>query len=168
MFHLRKGVCLHVHFVNTGTVLLSTSCATLPTWLRNVWGHASARRAFVVKKHIFIFLRKWLIVLLDKTLVPRLCRALWSCTETEIWTFIPLAPIEVHYMEKNAGMFSSKTYVFSTEERKTWASWMTWGWVQEIFTLEVNYSFDALFCMTIFLIPSSYPTPKLNNDLTNY
>jgi len=39
-----------------------------------------------------------------------------------------LVPIEVHYMEKNPGMFSSKTLnFFSTEERKTWTSWMTWG-----------------------------------------
>jgi len=31
-------------------------------------------------------------------------------------------------MEKNAGMFSSKTlYFFLTEERMTWTSWMTWG-----------------------------------------
>jgi len=33
-----------------------------------------------------------------------------------------LVPIEVHYMEKNLNFFS-------TEERKTWTSWMTWGWV---------------------------------------
>jgi len=39
-----------------------------------------------------------------------------------------LVPIEVHYMEKNPGMFSSKNF-FSTEERKTLTSWMTWGWV---------------------------------------
>ncbi len=26
-----------------------------------------------------------------------------------MWTFNPLAAIEVHYMEKNPGMFSSKT-----------------------------------------------------------
>ncbi len=44
---------------------------------------------------------------------PRLgsCWALWSCTETEIWTFNPLIPIEVHYMEKNPGKFSSKTFI---------------------------------------------------------
>jgi len=36
--------------------------------------------------------------------------------------------IEVHYMEKNPGMFSLKTLIsFLTEERKTWTSWMTWG-----------------------------------------
>jgi len=31
-----------------------------------------------------------------------------------------LVPIEVHYMEKILECFS-------TEERKTWTSWMTWG-----------------------------------------
>jgi len=39
-----------------------------------------------------------------------------------------LVPIEVHYIEKNPGMFSSKNlHFFLTEERKTWTSWMTWG-----------------------------------------
>ncbi len=71
---------------------------------------ASARWAFV----IFCF-RKWPIVSLDKTLNPRLglCRALWSCTENAIWTFSLLGPTEVHYMERNPGMFSSKAlYIF--------------------------------------------------------
>ncbi len=38
-----------------------------------------------------------------KTLIPRLgsCRALWSCTKTALWTFNPLGPTEVHYMEEN-------------------------------------------------------------------
>jgi len=50
------------------------------------------------------------------------------CTESVFWTLNHLVPSEVHYMEKNPGMFSSKTLnVFSTEERKTWTSWMTWG-----------------------------------------
>jgi len=35
-------------------------------------------------------------------------------TETTIWTFNPLVPVEVQYIEKNPGMLSS---------------WMTWGWV---------------------------------------
>jgi len=47
------------------------------------------------------------------------------CTETAFWNLNRLVPIEVHYMEKNPGMFSSKT-----EERKTWTSWMTWGMTQ--------------------------------------
>jgi len=40
-----------------------------------------------------------------------------------------LVPIEVHYMEKNAGIFSSKTLISFRlkKERKTWISWMTWG-----------------------------------------
>ncbi len=51
--------------------------------------------------------------MLDKTLIPwpGLCRALGSCIETAIWTFNPLALIEVHYMEKNLGMFSSKALI---------------------------------------------------------
>jgi len=32
-------------------------------------------------------------------------------TETLIWTLNRLVPIEVHYMEKNPGMFSSKTLI---------------------------------------------------------
>ncbi len=64
---------------------------------------ASARQTFVVKKYIHFYL----------TLIPRLgsYRALWSCIEIAIWTFNPLVPIEVHYMEKNPGMFSSKTLI---------------------------------------------------------
>ncbi len=63
---------------------------------------ASARRAFV------IVFRKWLIVSLDKTLIPRMgsCRDLWSCIETAIWTVNLLIPTEVHFMEKNTEMFS--------------------------------------------------------------
>jgi len=56
-----------------------------------------------------------------------------------------LVPIEVHYMEKNPGMFSSKTFISFRlkKERKTWISWVTWGWenYQQKFFLKVNYSF---------------------------
>ncbi len=50
------------------------------------------------------------MVSLDKSLTPQLgfCRALWSCIETTAWIFNLLVPIEVHYMEKNPEMFSSK------------------------------------------------------------
>ncbi len=61
--------------------------------------------------------------------------------EVTVWTLNLLGPTEVHYIEKNPGMFSSKNLnYFLTEERKTWTSWMTWGWVnyQEIFIQEVN------------------------------
>jgi len=44
-----------------------------------------------------------------------------AASETLIWTLNRLDPIEVHYMEKNPSMFSSKTLFFSC--------WMTWGWV---------------------------------------
>ncbi len=126
---------LHIRFVNTGSVLPPTS-----TWLHNAWGRASARRAFGVKKYVYVIyiFRKWLIVLLDKTLIPRLglCRALWSCTETAIC----MQPVGHHwsplYGEKSWNVFLKKLYLFLTEERKTWISWMTWGWVnyQEFFS----------------------------------
>ncbi len=117
--------------------------AVTHVWLHNAWGRASA---FVVKKYISLyFLRKLPIVSLAKTLIPwlGLCRALW----TAIWTFNPLATIEAHYMGKNSVMFSSKTFIyFSTEERKTWTSWVTWQWVnhQDIFILEVSFSFNKI------------------------
>jgi len=38
-----------------------------------------------------------------------------------------LDPIEVHYMEKILEYFHQNLNIFSTEERKTWTSWMTWG-----------------------------------------
>ncbi len=74
---------------------------------------ACSRWLFVVKKYILIYFFKWPIVSLDQTLIPRLgsCRALWSCIETVIWTFNPLCPIEVHSMEKNPRMFSSKSLI---------------------------------------------------------
>ncbi len=65
-------------------------------------------------KTIYLYIyKKRLIVLLDKTLIPwpGLCRALGSCIETAIWTFNPLALIEVHYMEKNLGMFPQKPLI---------------------------------------------------------
>jgi len=33
------------------------------------------------------------------------------CTETVFWTLNRMVPIEDHYMEKNLGMFSSKTLI---------------------------------------------------------
>jgi len=49
------------------------------------------------------------------------------CTETVFWTLNHLVKSKVHYMEKNAGMFIKNLNFFSTEERTTWTSWMTWG-----------------------------------------
>ncbi len=53
------------------------------------------------------------MVWLDKTLIHRLVWfiALWSCTETVILTFNRLESIETNYMDKNPGMFSSKTLI---------------------------------------------------------
>ncbi len=79
-----------------------------------------------LKSVYILFFRKWLIIWLDKTLIPRRgsCKAPWSCTETAIWTFNQLATIEVHYMEKNPAMFSSKTFIsfWLKKERQTWTS----------------------------------------------
>jgi len=33
------------------------------------------------------------------------------CTESVFWTLNRLVPSKVHYMEKNTGMFSSKTLI---------------------------------------------------------
>ncbi len=121
---------------------------TFPTWLHNV--------VYQLNIYFFIF-RKWLIVLLDKTLIHwlGLCRALWSCIETAIWTFNPLATIEVHYMEKNPGMFSSKKTLFLCDWRQkdmnnnmNILNHMGWANYQDIFILEVNLSFTMHSCTT--------------------
>ncbi len=81
----------------------------------DVHHRAIARWAFVIKKyiHLHLFFGEWMIVSLDKTLIPRLGlgSTSWSCIETAIWIFNLLIPIEVHYMEKNPGTFSSKTFI---------------------------------------------------------
>ncbi len=115
---------------------------------------ASARRAFVVKKYINVYLfRKWLMFLLDKTLNPWLgsFRALWSYTETAIWTFNSLIP---NWSPINV-TFSSKNWI--TEERQTWTSWMTWGRVnyQAIFILEVNFSCNSRLILFVSYSVSS-------------
>jgi len=50
------------------------------------------------------------------------------CTESVFWTLNRLVPIEVHYMEKNPykNVFIKNLNFFSTEERKTYISWITW------------------------------------------
>ncbi len=61
--------------------------------------------------HLFF---KWPIVSPDKTLIHHLVSfiAIRSCTKTVILTFNRLESIEVHYMDKNPGMFSSKTLIY--------------------------------------------------------
>ncbi len=49
----------------------------------------------------------WLKSIWSFRIMPRL-GALWSYIETAIWTFKPLATIEVQYMDKIPGMFYSK------------------------------------------------------------
>ncbi len=96
-----KGVLLSlpVRFVITGSVLPPTSRrVTFPMWLRNA---------------IFVLFRKWQIVLLDKTLTPQLglCRTLWSCIETAIWTFNLLVPLKSTIWRKILEYFSQKPWV---------------------------------------------------------
>ncbi len=69
--------------------------------------------------------------------------------ETAFLTLKSLDTIEVHYVEKNPGMFSlKKRNFFATEERQTWASWMTWGRVsfQDFFIQEVDFSIKLSAC----------------------
>jgi len=47
------------------------------------------------------------------------------CTESVFWTLKRLVPIEVHYMEKNPGMFSSKTLI-SFRLKKEWHGHLGW------------------------------------------
>ncbi len=88
-----------------------TSNVTFSTSLRKVWD-AQQKQAFLFMKQIIFF--KSQIVSLDKTLIHRLVSfiALWICTETVILTFNRLESIEVHYMDTNPGMFSSKTLIY--------------------------------------------------------
>ncbi len=97
-----KGVLLslHIRFLNTGSVLPPTSRVTFTTWLRykQLW-----------LKSIDFFCGKLPIVLLDKTLITPLglCRALLSSIELQFG----LSTHQLHYMEKNPGLFSSKNVI---------------------------------------------------------
>jgi len=56
-------------------------------------------------------------------MVALLCTAMHvsdSPVRTRSSTLNRLVPTEVHYIKKNAG-------IFSPEERMTWTSWMAWG-----------------------------------------
>ncbi len=105
---------------------------------------------------MFHFLWKWPIVSLDNTLIPRLgpCRALWSCTETAIWTFNSLALIEVHYMEKNPGMFSSKTLIIFFDWRKKDMDIFDYMEVSKL--LGNFYSWSELIISSLFLLCKSF------------
>ncbi len=67
----------------------------------------------VYEAYTYIWFFKWPIVSLHKTLIHPLVSfiALWSCTETVILTINRLESIETNYMDKNPGMFSSKTFI---------------------------------------------------------
>jgi len=98
---------------------------------------------------LFVCFFKWVIVSLDKTLIHRLewFKALWSRTETVVLTLNRLVPIEVHYMEKNPGMFSSKTLISFpklnkppklTPEPTNNQSTYSWLPITKVYTAEVN------------------------------
>ncbi len=72
---------------------------------------------------VFCFFRKLLNILLDKALISRLGSL--EPFEAAIWTFNPLVPVIGHYMEKNPGMFSSKTLIFFRlkKERHEYLGW---------------------------------------------
>jgi len=70
--------------------------------------------------------------------------AIWNCIDLD---FNMLVALEVHCVEKNPDKFSSKKInFFSTEERKTWTSWMTLGWVnyQDIFILSLGFFYIVM------------------------
>jgi len=70
----------------------------------------SVRDSPVQTQNEQIFFRVMTQRVLDKTLICRLVsfKALWSCTETLIWTLNRLAPNKVHYMEKILEGFQQK------------------------------------------------------------
>jgi len=72
-----------------------------------------------------------MIVSLDKTLIHRLVsfKALWSCTETHLDLELFGSHWSPLYGEKFWNVFIKNLNFFSTEERMTSTSWMTWGWV---------------------------------------
>jgi len=59
--------------------------------------------------------------------------------------------LEVHYMEKNAEMFSSKTFISFRLKKKTWTSWMTWvaKLSAKVFS-KVNNSFNHVSALKYF------------------
>ncbi len=81
----------------------------------------------------FFFFFLWPIVLLDKTVIPRLrsCRALWNCNLDQ------LIPIEVHFMEEKSGMFSSTSFI-SFRLKKERHEHLGWHGSEDIFILEGN------------------------------
>ncbi len=83
--------------------------------------HRRSSERWVKKQMFFLFLKMTARLALIPWLV--LCRALWSCIA--IWTFNLLVPVEIHYMKKNPGMFSSKTLIsfWRKKERHEHLEW---------------------------------------------
>ncbi len=96
---------LHNRFVNTGSVVLPTSLVTFPTWLCNAWCRDDEHLWLIYSTYTLSFFF-YDIISLHKILIPQLgsCRARWSALKLQ---FGP----STHYMEKDPGMFSSKTLI---------------------------------------------------------
>jgi len=81
-----------------------------------------------------MYFRVMTLRVLDKTLFHRLesFKALWTVCSLTWKCLLDLEPFGAQwsplYGEK-CWMFIKILNLFSTEERKTWTSWMTWGWV---------------------------------------
>ncbi len=122
-FFFIKGVwlSLHVCFVNTRSVLPSTS--HMRDYVMREVKLVQDEHLWLKSIYICIFLRKWLVIWLDKTYFPQVgsCRALWSCIETSIWTFNPLAITEVNN-EENPEMFSPKTFIYFQLKKDRWVN----------------------------------------------
>jgi len=82
---------------------------------------------------------------LDKTLFIVWCRLkpFEAALKLSIGTWIVWFPLKSIIWRNSWNVSIKNLNFFSTEERKTWKSWMTWGWVnyQQKFFLKVNYSF---------------------------
>ncbi len=108
-----------------------TSSVTFSTSLRIMKRALQNRRAFVFMKHIHIFdfLNDRSFRYIRPLSSSGIVYSLWSCTETVILTINRLESIETSYMDKNPGMFSSKTFI-SFRLKKEIHKHLGWhGWV---------------------------------------
>ena len=131
-------------------LLLFIFFVTFPTWWRNTWriskmvqdGHLWLKSIYI---YFFLF-RKLPIVSLDKTLISRLgsCRDVEAALRRTSEPSENIGIVGCHWspfcVEKSWNVFLKNLNFFSTEERKTWISWMTSGWVnyQQKLFLKVN------------------------------
>ncbi len=121
---------------------------------------------FVVKKYInyyYYFFRKWQIVSLDKTLIPRLgsCSALEAALKLQFNLLVPLK--STTWKKKSWNVFLKNLNFFLTEERKTWTSWITWGWVNYQKTLILEWT-NPLRLETIMTSPLIWNIEMIPNQ----